>query len=99
MPVKLIIDLSDATDEEIEQFHNNGRETELLEMVHNARKYDFEFVQLADKPTATSYYAKQSSSTDSVLKFGRSTNDGPVIEMTADEAMTAGVRQLPDAKK
>ena len=76
MSVKVIIDLSNATEEEIEQFHNYGRVTEMLKMVNNARKYAFEFVQLADKVTAANYYANQTENESGagILQNGRSSD-------------------------
>ena len=51
MTIKIIIDTSEATEEEIDKFHDLARITPMLSMANNAKEYGL-WIQLVDKPTA-----------------------------------------------
>jgi hypothetical protein len=58
MTIKIIIDTSEATEEEIDKFHDLARITPMLSMANNAKEYGL-WIQLVDKPTASNFYAQQ----------------------------------------
>lgn len=59
MPVKIIVDTSNATKEEIEAFKSMANSTLTEEMFSNSRKHNIEFVNLVDPATAANYYLSQ----------------------------------------
>lgn len=59
MPVKIIVDLSAATEPEIEEYISAARDAGALNLFINSRKHGLEFIQLADSATAFNYYTKQ----------------------------------------
>lgn len=59
MPVKIIVDLSVATELEIEEYMSAARDAGALNLFNNSRKHGLEFIQLADSETALRYYTEQ----------------------------------------
>ena len=61
MPIKICVDLSEATEEEIEKYATEARTNPALALFNNARKHNIAFTQLSDRETAINHYLQLSN--------------------------------------